>query len=173
MNISAEVSTGGGQMVLEEGPDTMNSSDEESKEEEHGDEEKNTYVGGIKAPAMLSQIEVARQRAAAAVLKELSLPMSQPPASLSPERVESSGSDLPRSQSSSSFPDLSIARSEFEISGPRGSSKPRPTPQKGKGQKDSKAATRPAVSSESSHPMSTRSKGECVAGSTRVAAGSV
>jgi hypothetical protein len=65
MNIAAQVSTGTRPLVLEDGPDTMNSSDEESPKEEHGDVLTDMYTAGLKAPVLLSQSEVARQRAAA------------------------------------------------------------------------------------------------------------
>jgi hypothetical protein len=65
MNLASEVSTGGRSLVLENGPDTMNPSDDESLVEEHGDEEKNMYTHGFKAPILLSRSEVARQRASA------------------------------------------------------------------------------------------------------------
>jgi hypothetical protein len=79
MNIAAQVSTGGRDLVLENGPDMMNSSDDESPKEEHGDELQGYYVGRIKARVVLSPEEGARQKAVAAFLKENSqgLPRSR------------------------------------------------------------------------------------------------
>jgi hypothetical protein len=171
MNIAAQISTGSRDMVLDNGPDVMNSSDEESPTEEHGEELKGVYVGGIKAPVVLSQSEVARPKAAAAFLEGCShdLPRSQSPWPSGQDRAEFSGSDLPRSQSSTRLPSPSMGGSEVEANGPRDSSESRPAPLKGKGKKGSgkKAATRPAGSL-----TITRSKGACVAGSTRGVTGS-
>jgi hypothetical protein len=96
MNIAAQVSVGSRDLVLENGPDVMNSSDEESLTEEHGEKLEGMYVGGPKAPVLISQSEVARQKAAAAYLKACpqDFPRSQSPSSGRSERVESSGSDL-------------------------------------------------------------------------------
>jgi hypothetical protein len=169
MNIAAQVSTGRRDLVLENGPDTMNSSDEESPTEEHGEELKGMYVGGIKAPVVLSQSEVARQRPVYLKGCPQDLPRSRSPSPVSSERVGSSGTNLPRSQSSSSLPAPSMGRSEVENSGPRDSAESPPAPSKGKGKKGSgkKAAIRPTGSL-----MVTRSKGDCVAGGTRGVTGS-
>jgi hypothetical protein len=170
MNVAAQVSVGSRDLVLENGPDVMNSSDEESPTEEHGEKLEGMYVGGIKAPVLLSQSEVARQKAAATALKRV-LPRSQSPSLNSPERVESSGSDLKRSKSSSSLPAPPKGGTEVETSGSRDSSESPPAPPKGKGKgkkgSGKKAATRPAGSS-----MVTRSQDACVAGGTRGVTGS-
>jgi hypothetical protein len=70
MNLASEVSTGGRPLVLENGPDTLNSSDEESLVDERGDEEPNMYTHGLKAPVIRSCSEVARQRASAEFFKK-------------------------------------------------------------------------------------------------------
>jgi hypothetical protein len=44
----------------------MTSSDEDSTTEEHGDKLTGVYVGDLKAPVLLSQSEVARQKAVSA-----------------------------------------------------------------------------------------------------------
>jgi hypothetical protein len=164
MNTAAHVSIGGKVLVLEDGPDTINSDDEESTKEEHGEVLTGMSVGDLKQPATLSQSEAARQKAIATAIKgPQAPPRAQSPASPSSVRVEARGSGLPRSSSSSYFPDPSTVRSEVETSGPHNSPKPAPAPRKGKGgsrkgSKDLKAVTRPADHSESSHPMVTRRK---------------
>jgi hypothetical protein len=155
----------------------MNSDDEESLKEEHGEVLTGMYVGGVKQPIILSQSEAARQRAIATAIKGLQgSPWAQSSASPSSVRVEASGSDLSRSSSSSRFPDPSTARPEVETSGPHNSPKSASAPQKGKGgtkkgSKGSKAVTRPADDSESSPPMLTRRKASG-AGGLRPAVGS-
>jgi hypothetical protein len=62
---------GGRDLVLENGPDTMNSSDEESATEEHSDVLTGMYTAGLKAPVVLSQSEVARQRASAEYFRKV------------------------------------------------------------------------------------------------------
>jgi hypothetical protein len=117
MNTAARVSIGSRVLVLENGPDTMNSDDEESTKEEHGDELTGVYVGGLKQLIVLSQSEAARQRAIAMPIKGLQgPPKPQSPASPSSVRVEASGSDLPRFPPSPRFPDPSTASSEVETS---------------------------------------------------------
>jgi hypothetical protein len=64
MNTSAQVSVGGRDLVLENGHNTMNSSDEDSSTEEHGDNLTGVYVGDLSAPVLLSQSQVARQKGA-------------------------------------------------------------------------------------------------------------
>jgi hypothetical protein len=71
MNTAAQVSVGSRDYVLENGPDVMNSSDEDSPKEEHGEALTGMYTEGLKAPVMLSQSEVAHQKAAAAALKSI------------------------------------------------------------------------------------------------------
>jgi hypothetical protein len=70
MNAAAQVSVGSRDLVLENGPDTMNSNDEESLKEEHGEVLTGMYTEGLKAPVLISQSEVARQKAAWAQAKE-------------------------------------------------------------------------------------------------------
>jgi hypothetical protein len=169
MNIAAQASTGSRDLVLENGPDKMNSSDEESPTEEHGEELKGVYVGGIKAPVLISQSEAARQRAVGATIKgKGGQPRPQSPLLPSPERLESSDSDMHESF----LPAPSMGRSEVETSGSRDSSESSLAPRKVGKKKGSKTATRRADSPEVSHPMATRSKKKCVAGGTRGVAGS-
>jgi hypothetical protein len=69
MNIAAQVSVGSRDLDKEDGPDTMNSSDEESLKEEHGDELTGMFTQGCTAPVLLSKSETARQRAAGSAMK--------------------------------------------------------------------------------------------------------
>jgi hypothetical protein len=72
MNIAAQVATGNRKMVLEDGPDKMNSDDNDASEDVKPDEEKGMYtpeMGPKQGPVKLSQHEAARQRAAAQMLK--------------------------------------------------------------------------------------------------------
>jgi hypothetical protein len=63
MNTAEQISVGGRPLVLENGPDVMHSSDEDSAVEERGDVLTGMYTEGLKAPVILSRSEVARQRA--------------------------------------------------------------------------------------------------------------
>jgi hypothetical protein len=71
LSTAAQVSVGSRNFVLEEGPDIVNSSDEDSPEEEHGEKLEGMYTSGLKAPVVLSQSDVAPQRAAAEQLKAI------------------------------------------------------------------------------------------------------
>jgi hypothetical protein len=71
LSAAAQVSVGSRNFVLEEGPDVMNSSDEDSPQDECGDELTGVYPSGLKSPVVLSQSAVARQRAAAEQLKRI------------------------------------------------------------------------------------------------------
>jgi hypothetical protein len=58
MNIAAQVATGNRRMVLEDGPDKMNSDDDDAPEEEHGDELTGMYTPEMdpkKGPVKLTQ----------------------------------------------------------------------------------------------------------------------
>jgi hypothetical protein len=63
MNTAEKTSVGGRPLVLENGPDVMHSSDEDSAVEEHGEALTGMYTEGLKAPVLLSRFEVDRQRA--------------------------------------------------------------------------------------------------------------
>jgi hypothetical protein len=71
MNIAAQVSVGSRDLVLENGPDVMKSSDEDSPTEDHGHKLTGIYVGDLKAPVFISQSEVAKQKAAADYAKRV------------------------------------------------------------------------------------------------------
>jgi hypothetical protein len=71
LSIAAQVSVGSRDFVSETGPDVMNSSDEDSPQEERGDVLSGMYTSGLEAPVVLSQSEAARQRAAAEQLKQI------------------------------------------------------------------------------------------------------
>jgi hypothetical protein len=80
MNIAAQVATGNRRMVLEDGPDKMNSDDDDALEEEHGDKLTGMYTSEMdpnKGPVKLTQNQVAVQKAAAHMLK--APPRSQSP----------------------------------------------------------------------------------------------
>jgi hypothetical protein len=69
LNISAQISVRNRKYVLENGSDVMNSSDEDAPNQEHGEDLTGMYIGGLKAPVVLSQSEVARQKATVHALK--------------------------------------------------------------------------------------------------------
>jgi hypothetical protein len=69
LNLACQVSVGSRTLVLETGPDVMNSSDEDSPNEEHGDKLTGMYTDGLKSPVALSQSQVAFQKARTAALK--------------------------------------------------------------------------------------------------------
>jgi hypothetical protein len=71
MNMAAQTAVGSHDLVLENGPDVMNSEDEDSPKEEHGGVLTGIYVGDLKAPVLPSQSEVARQKEAAAYAKSI------------------------------------------------------------------------------------------------------
>jgi hypothetical protein len=107
MNIAAQTSVGGRDLILENGPDTMNSDDEESLKEEHGEVLTGMYTNGLKAPVLLSQSEVAHQMAVASYAKSVGYGKwissdTQPVTS----GTEFRDSDLSRSQS---IPNLSAS----------------------------------------------------------------
>jgi hypothetical protein len=130
MNTAAQVSVGSRNLVLENGPDVMNSSDEDSSTEEHGDQPTGMYVGDFKAPVLLTQSEVARQKATASYAKSVGF-----------------GKWIP------------MGGSEIETSGASDTSEsetpPNPQTDSGKKGPGKKAATRPADTG-TSHPMVTR-----------------
>jgi hypothetical protein len=96
LNIANQVSVGSRNLVLEDGPDIHNSSDEDSPQDERGEELTGMYANGLKAPVVLSQSEVARQRATRHALKESGMlinsdtPDSTPVASDSTQSTPSS-----------------------------------------------------------------------------------
>jgi hypothetical protein len=102
MNLAAQVATGNRRRVLEDGPDKMNSDDEES-EDMKPDEEPNMYAPGMdprKGPLMLSQAQVASQKSAAQAQKELRVPpRSQSPIGGSSDDDDPDGSENVWSQS--------------------------------------------------------------------------
>jgi hypothetical protein len=94
MNIAAQVATGNRKMVLEDGPDKMNSEDEDALEDVKPDEEKGMYTPEMdptKGPVKLTQSQVAVQKAAAHVLK--ASPRSQSPVGGSSDDDEPTGSE--------------------------------------------------------------------------------
>jgi hypothetical protein len=71
LNIAAKASVGGRNLVLESGPDVMNSSDEDLPYEEHGEVLTGVFTGTLKAPVLLSRSETARLRAAGKQLQDM------------------------------------------------------------------------------------------------------
>jgi hypothetical protein len=69
LTLAAQVSVGSRSLVLENGPEVMNSSDEDSPNEEHGYKLTGMYTNNLKAPVYLSQSQVAQQKAQVAALK--------------------------------------------------------------------------------------------------------
>jgi hypothetical protein len=68
MNTAAQMAIGNRSRVLEDGPDVMNSDEEDTPKEEHGDVLEGMYTPGMdpaKGSVKLSQAQVAAQKAAA------------------------------------------------------------------------------------------------------------
>jgi hypothetical protein len=80
MNTAAQVATGNRARVLEDGPDKMNSDEEDAGKEEHGDDLKGVYAPGCSSldQARMTQAQVAAQKAAAQAQKRVP-PHSQSP----------------------------------------------------------------------------------------------
>jgi hypothetical protein len=79
LNTESKVATGNRRRVLEDGPDVMNSEDEDAIEDVTPDEEKDMYPAGMdpkKGPVMLTQAQVAAQKAAAKALPRSQTPVS-------------------------------------------------------------------------------------------------
>jgi hypothetical protein len=96
MNAAAKVATGNRRRVLEDGPDVMNSDDEDALKEEHGDELQGMYTTGMdleKGPVKLTQAQVAVEQAAAKTI-----PSSQTPVSGSSDDDDPKGSEYVWSQ---------------------------------------------------------------------------
>jgi hypothetical protein len=100
MNIAAQVATGSRRMVYEDGPDKMNSDDDDALEDVKPDEEKGMYTPEMdpnQGPLKLTQHEAARQRAAAQTLKAHEAqkvpPRSQSPVGGSSDDDDPTGSE--------------------------------------------------------------------------------
>jgi hypothetical protein len=97
MNTAAQMATGNRKMVLEDGPDKMNSDDDDALEDVKPDEEKGMYTPESdpkQGPVKLTQAQAAYQRAAAhAVKASIVPPQSQPPAHRSSYDDEPTGSE--------------------------------------------------------------------------------
>jgi hypothetical protein len=102
MNIAAQVAIGNRRMVLEDGPDVMNSDDDDAIEDVKPDEEKGMYTAEMdpeKGPVKLSQAQVATEKAAAHAMKPLRAPpRSQSPIGWSSDEDEPTGSEWVWSQ---------------------------------------------------------------------------
>jgi hypothetical protein len=96
MNTAAKVATRNRRRVLEDGPDVMNSDEEDALKEEHGDELEGMYTAGMdleKGPVKLTHAQVAAQKAAAKAI-----PRSQTPVSGSSDDDHPNGSEYVWSQ---------------------------------------------------------------------------
>jgi hypothetical protein len=77
MNTVAQVATGNRKMVLENGPDVMNSDDDDALEEEHGNVLTGVYTSEMdpsQGPLKLTPAQVVEQKATAQALKSLRIP---------------------------------------------------------------------------------------------------
>jgi hypothetical protein len=77
MNTAAKVATGNRRRVLENGPDVMNSDEEDALKEEHGDVLTGMYTSEmdpIQSPMKLYQAQVSAQKASAQALESLRVP---------------------------------------------------------------------------------------------------
>jgi hypothetical protein len=100
MNTAAQVATGNRTMVLEDGPDLMNSDEDDSVKEEHGEVLTGMYTAEMDpnlGPQKLTTAQVAVQKAAAQALKALEAqkvpPRSQSPMGGSSDEDEPTGSE--------------------------------------------------------------------------------
>jgi hypothetical protein len=109
LNTAAQVSVGSRDFVLEIGPDVMNSSDEDLPYEEYGEELTRVYTSGLKAPVVLSQSEVARQRAAAEGFKKAGWGKW-----IDSDAIVSTSTTSDFSQSAPSSPAMTLCPSRFD-----------------------------------------------------------
>jgi hypothetical protein len=116
LNMASQASVGGRGLVLEDGPDVMNSSDEDSSQEEHGEVLTGMFTDGLKAPVLLTQSQVAQQKALNAHFKSVGYGNWINSGSNCPSSSEGafSDSDPSRSQSVPSSPSNSRAGSRFD-----------------------------------------------------------
>jgi hypothetical protein len=93
MNTAAKVATGSRRRVLENGPDVMNSEDEDAVKDDHGDE-----LTGVYAPrcASLDQARLTAEQAAAQRASSFEAAPREPPRSRSPAYHSSDDDDLSR-----------------------------------------------------------------------------
>jgi hypothetical protein len=108
LNTADQVSVGGRSLVHEDGPNIMNSDEEDSPKEEHGDELTGMYTDGLKAPVILAQSQVAFQKARTAALKSPGFWVN------SESNCPSSSESEPFSQSAPSSPNGSRSGSRFD-----------------------------------------------------------
>jgi hypothetical protein len=132
MNTAAKVATGNRRRVLEDGPDVMNSDEEDAFKDEHGDVLEGMYTAGmdpLTGPVKLTQAQVAAQKAAA-----LALPRSQTPVSGSSDDDDPNGSEFVWSQTKScmrrnkNFRKAATADSKASVPPPVVVPKPQPAP---------------------------------------------
>jgi hypothetical protein len=121
LSMTNQASVGSRSLVREDGPDLMNSSDEDSPKEERGDELTGMYTDGCTAPVLLTQSQVAQQKAFHAHLKSVGYGNWIDSGSNCP----SSSEYEPHSQSVPSSPTNSRTGSRFDEPNVPASSNPR------------------------------------------------
>jgi hypothetical protein len=144
LNTAAQVSVGSRNFVSESGPDVMNSRDEDLPFEEHGECLTGVYTYGLKAPVVLSQSEVARQKDAAEGLKKVGFGNWIESGSNCPSGSETLADSDYGSQSVPSSPSDTRSGSRFDL--PRSSPIPRAKTPTGE------VPTKPTVSTAVSMP---------------------
>jgi hypothetical protein len=186
MNTAAQVATRNRKMVLEDGPDKMNSDNDDALYDEREDELTGVSTSEMdpkKGPVMLSQAQVAAQKAAAQMLKSLKAPpSSHSPISGNSDEDDPNAPEFVWSQTKSCMrPNKYFRKRVPTVESKIETSIPVPAPHKstpvnsdkedqeemtedqkrylnqGKW-KGAKAATRYAVDSGNAHPMETRGK---------------
>jgi hypothetical protein len=192
MNTAAKVATGNRRRVLENGPDVMNSDEEDALKEEHGDVLEGMYTPGMdpeKGPVKLTQAQVAAQKAAAKAL-----PLSQTPVSGSSDEDEPSGSEYVWSQTkgcmrkNKNYRKAATVDSKTSVLPPAPIRLPTPVNSdtedqgdmtedqkrcaRGGKKRSQKASTQPTKGQESPKPMETRGQAASRAGGLRGAVGS-
>jgi hypothetical protein len=102
INTAAQMATGNRKMVLEDGPDVMNSDEDDAPKEDHGEVITGMYTSEMdqnQGPVKLTPAQVAAQKAAAQALKTLKTPpRSQSPIGGSSDDDEPTGSEWVWSQ---------------------------------------------------------------------------
>jgi hypothetical protein len=97
MNTAAQVAPGNRKMALEDGPDVMNSDEDDATKEEHGEVPTGMYTSEMdpnQGPMKLTSAQVAAQKAAAQTLESLRIPpRSQSPVGGSSDEDEPTGSE--------------------------------------------------------------------------------
>jgi hypothetical protein len=185
MNTAAQVATGNRKMVLEDGPDVMNSDEDDAPKEEHGEVLTGMYtseMGPNPGPMKLTPPQVAAQKAAAQALKASKVPpRSQSPIGGSSDEDEPTGSEWIWSQTKGCMRRNKSFRDRASTAGSKVETplKPVQAPQKGttqeskgKESKGPRTVNQPKEEQKSSKPMETRRQEASRAGGLRPAGGS-